>query len=109
MQDLTPLPVLQDPVNVAPFDELSTALSEVLAGDAPEVGRLAYAATTVSFTVDGEGRSVTILLDREPCAVATDHPADVEIELCPSAAALFARGQLSMAAAVLSGEAIASG
>jgi phospholipid/cholesterol/gamma-HCH transport system ATP-binding protein len=81
--------------------ELHDALARALAQPGQEVGRLAYARTSVGLNVGDFG--VTLLLDRRPCELAgADEPAEVQIDLTAPQARRLARGTLPMTAAVLS-------
>jgi phospholipid/cholesterol/gamma-HCH transport system ATP-binding protein len=105
----TPTAVVNRDASEATGADLRVALAEVVTGDSLEAERLAYARTTVAFRVAGEEHAVTLVLDEAPCAVADDRRADVDIELRPGAAASFLRGALPMAAAVITGDATATG
>jgi len=90
--------------------DIRAALSRALSAGEASL-RLAHADTSVLFHTDGgPERGVTLLLDRVPCAVAEHpEPAEIEIHLPQAAVRAFAHGELSMTAAILSGEARASG
>jgi phospholipid/cholesterol/gamma-HCH transport system ATP-binding protein len=78
--------------------------------DLPGLSRLRYARTTVRFSVRGGQDAVTLLLDRDPPALAGDSaPAEVTIELEPELVDPFLVGRLSLHRALLSGGARASG
>ena len=96
-------------VETAIVSALRAALTGVFAEDAAEVARLAYAGTRVALRVGGEDRTVVMLLDRVPCEVVFDAPADVELVLTPADARRFMSGELPMTAAVLSGSVRATG
>ncbi len=81
--------------------DLHDALSAALTCGDPIVDRLAYARTSVSFQIEGEDDSVTLLLDRRPPELADSRePAEIDIELTPDQVARFAAGRLPMPAAV---------
>jgi phospholipid/cholesterol/gamma-HCH transport system ATP-binding protein len=90
-------------VETAIVSALRKALGGVFATDATEVARLAYADTRVALRIVGERQAVVMLLDREPCEVALDAPADVELVLTPALARLFLAGELPMTRAIVSG------
>jgi phospholipid/cholesterol/gamma-HCH transport system ATP-binding protein len=81
----------------------------VFAGDAPEAARLAYAGTRVALRVVGEDQTVVMVLDRRPCEVALNEPADAELVLTPALARRFLAGGLSMTTAVVDGSVPATG
>ena len=67
------------------------------------IDRLAHAETSVTFRVtDDPDQSFTLLLDQRPCAVVDPQPADIEIELTSEQADQAARGEISLAASVIS-------
>ena len=76
----------------------------LLEGD--QVRRLGSAGTSVTFSiVDAPKASVTLLLDRQPPAVADgSEPAEITIELTAELAASFARGELALPTRIFSGE-----
>jgi phospholipid/cholesterol/gamma-HCH transport system ATP-binding protein len=83
-------------------EALERAVSSGLSG----VRRLSYARTSVRFSVAGHGPQATLLLDREPPAVAgAGEPAEIEIELSPADVPHFVTGGLPMPTAVLTGAA----
>jgi phospholipid/cholesterol/gamma-HCH transport system ATP-binding protein len=87
-------------------EALERALSSGLSG----VRRLSYARTSVCFSVSGHGPQATLLLDRDPPAVAgPGEPAEVEIEIEVEDIAHFVTGSLPMPTAVLTGAAFARG
>jgi phospholipid/cholesterol/gamma-HCH transport system ATP-binding protein len=89
---------------------LHSALERALRSPSPAVGRLAYAGTSVTFTVPENDLAATVLLDRRPPLLADpSEPAEIRIELTPSQAARFASGSLCMASAVVSGEVASRG
>ena len=99
-------------VETAIVSALQAALAGVFAEDAAEVAevaRLAYAGTRVALRVGGEDHTVVMLLDRQPCEVALDAPADVELVLTPALARQFVSGELSMTTAVVNGSVPATG
>lgn len=106
----------QDVVAVAhvvaepPAGLLREALGRALAGDPARVARLRFAGTTVRFSVAGDASQCTLLLDRRPPAMCReDGDAEIEVTLQPQAAEHFARGEISLVAALLRGEATARG
>ena len=109
MPGSTPTAVVNRDASEATGADLRVALDEVLTGASPEAERLGYAGTSVALRVAGDGHAVTLVLDGAPCSVVDDRRAEVEIELRPGAAASFLRGALPMAAAVISGDATATG
>jgi phospholipid/cholesterol/gamma-HCH transport system ATP-binding protein len=81
---------------------LRSALGRALASQEPYVHRLSYARTSVRFS--GAGEAATLLLDRNPPALAgSDEPAEVDIELDEDHVRRFVAGALSMPAAVIQG------
>jgi phospholipid/cholesterol/gamma-HCH transport system ATP-binding protein len=97
------------PADIGIFGALQAALAAVLASDAPQVARLAYAGARVALRIAGEEQTVVMLLDRQPCELAVGAPADVELVLTPALARRFLAGQLSIATAVVNGSVPASG
>jgi phospholipid/cholesterol/gamma-HCH transport system ATP-binding protein len=93
---------------VAPADaarELRAALTGVLTGDSPIIGRLSYARTSVRFDVDGVSDPTTLLLDRRPPQLGSgDQPAEIEISLSADQALHYAFGDLPMPAAAVAGQ-----
>ncbi|MEA2346350.1 MAG: phospholipid/cholesterol/gamma-HCH transport system ATP-binding protein [Thermoleophilaceae bacterium] len=64
----------------------------------------------MSFRIEGEANSVTLLLDRAPPQLGADgEPAEIEIALTADDAEGFSRGLLPMTAAVISGQVTATG
>jgi phospholipid/cholesterol/gamma-HCH transport system ATP-binding protein len=88
---------------------LYAALDNGLRDDPALRDRLRHAATSVGFAVTGEGRTVTLLLDRAHPEVRIDEPAEITLELDPELAVAFADGRLPMPGAVASGDVRASG
>jgi phospholipid/cholesterol/gamma-HCH transport system ATP-binding protein len=89
---------------------LRDTLERSLDSDFPEVNRLSYADTSVSFRVHGDGERVVALLDRTPPRVADNGaPAEIDIEFGPGQADRFARGELPIPAAVATGCVTVSG
>jgi phospholipid/cholesterol/gamma-HCH transport system ATP-binding protein len=88
---------------------LRAALAAVFASDAPQATRLAYADTRVALRVPSEEQTVVMLLDRQPCEVALDEPADVELVLTPALARQFLAGNLCMTGALVNGSVPATG
>ena len=84
---------------------LRRTLEQVLAVGSPPVRRLSYARTSVAFRVADSGDPVTLLLDRQPPALASaGEPAEVEIALTPKQVGEFCAGTLPLPAAILRGE-----
>ena len=76
----------------------------------PEVNRLSYANTSVSFRVQGDGERVVALLDQTPPRVADNGaPAEIDIEFGPGQADRFANGELPIPAAVATGCVVVNG
>jgi len=75
------------------------------------VQRLGTAGTSVTFEIaDAPKASVTLLLDRQPPAVADGKsPAEITIEMDSELAASFAKGELSLPSLILSGDVSYSG
>ncbi len=88
---------------------LADVLDAALKGDGGLRTRLSYAATSVAFKLADEGRSVTVLLDRETPEVRLDEPAEVSIELSGDTAIAFVDGRLAMPAAVVAGDVTTTG
>jgi phospholipid/cholesterol/gamma-HCH transport system ATP-binding protein len=85
--------------------QLRAALQRMLASSSAVVRRLSYARTSVVFRVTGGMSPATLLLDRRPPELGgVQEPAEIEIELSPDQAVLFARGQSPMPAAILRGQ-----
>ena len=71
---------------------LRDTLERSLRSDFPEVNRLSYAHTSVSFRVQGDGERVVALLDQTPPRVADNGaPAEIDIEFGPGQADRFAQ------------------
>lgn len=89
---------------------LRAALARALASDSPAVGRLSYARTSVTFTINdpvtaSDTEQITLLLDRRPAELCRHpQPAEIEITLTPNQATRLANGQLPMPAATINGE-----
>jgi phospholipid/cholesterol/gamma-HCH transport system ATP-binding protein len=91
-------------------ERLSDALALALGSGLPEVQRLSYARTSVTFTVAGESGSSSLLLDQKPPRLAQTHEStEIEIALSADQACAFARGCLAMPDAVASGAVSFSG
>jgi phospholipid/cholesterol/gamma-HCH transport system ATP-binding protein len=100
----------REPTGALPHNCLADALMRGLVGDSPECKRLSYARSVVAFGIHGERNGATMLLDRTPPQVVeTWASPEITIELSPAQAGAFARGQLNMSAAVISGEVTANG
>jgi phospholipid/cholesterol/gamma-HCH transport system ATP-binding protein len=83
---------------------LRATVERSLCCDLPEVSRLSYANTSVSFHVQGDGEPVVALLDRTPPVLGVPgQAAEITIEFAPGQADRFGRGELPMPAAVVNG------
>ncbi|WP_205698860.1 ABC transporter ATP-binding protein [Conexibacter sp. SYSU D00693] len=94
---------------VAGADRLAGALEAALRTDEGLRARLCHARTSVAFRLAGDGRAVTLLLDRDEPAVVLDEPAEVTVQLDGAAAERLAEGRLALPAAVVSGAVRAEG
>jgi hypothetical protein len=90
---------------------LRKALEEAMLLEVDQVRRLGSAGTSVTFSItDAPKASVTLLLDRQPPAVADgSEPAEITIELTAELAASFARGELALPTRIFSGEVVYNG
>jgi phospholipid/cholesterol/gamma-HCH transport system ATP-binding protein len=83
---------------------LRAALERALSSGFPEVSRLSYARTSVTFRIAGDGESATLLLDRTPPEIGDrEQPGEVEIELAAGDIERFASGSMPMPTAVVGG------
>jgi SCP-2 sterol transfer family len=90
---------------------LRDSLERAIQLEGGQVQRLGTAGTSVTFEIaDAPKASVTLLLDRQPPAVADgDEPAEITIEMDSKLATSFAKGELSLPSLILSGEVSYSG
>ena len=89
---------------------LPEAMAAVLDQDRDAVRRLRYANTIVRLGVDGTDEHVTLLLDRDPAAISSDHDVpEIEIAFTPEQAELYARGRLHLPSTLERGGLRASG
>ena len=91
-----------------PVRRVAAVLEAALQGEDLRT-RLRHAGTSVAFGTRDAGRAVTLLLDREVPELRRDEPAEVVITLSDQAAEAFADGLLSMPAAIIAGDATATG
>ena len=87
------------------LEQLRERLATVFASGDPRLQRLSAAGTSVSLRFAGAPQaSVTILLDREPPALADgDEPAEITLELTTEQGIQLLTGVLAAPAALLSG------
>jgi phospholipid/cholesterol/gamma-HCH transport system ATP-binding protein len=89
---------------------LREALERCLRANHPEVDRLSYADTRVTFDVLGDDDPVTLLLDRMPPRLAgPGERADIQIRFTEGEADAFMAGTLCVPAALMTGQLTSQG
>jgi hypothetical protein len=94
-----------DPSVTEQLEQFRARLATVFASGDPRLARLSAAETSVTFQFVGAPQaSVTVLLDRNPPALAGgDEPAEITLELTPEQGLQLLTGALAAPAALLSG------
>jgi ABC-type transporter Mla maintaining outer membrane lipid asymmetry ATPase subunit MlaF len=90
--------------DVLEHGRLRDALALALGSGLPEVQRLSYARTSVTFRIADEGGAIALLLDQKPPRLSdAQQSTEIEITLSPEQTRAFARGCFAMPAAVING------